>query len=544
MSGSRDTPQSKPLALLKPFAGVGAPFVQRHIGAIVTVVAAACCLPYGFFYALYTPWLLVPLVVPVVILLALAVWALPDSRFLPERTIEKGFFAYVISILLWPNYIAIDLPGLPWITLGRVVNTPLLLIMLITVSTSKVFRERMSAILSASPVVWKALVIFAVVQTISLAFSPKPNFSIAQWVVHQTNHTAVFFLCAYLFVKPGRVRIWAGVLWGCTMIVCAMAILEFHNERPLWSGHVPPLLLINDETVQRILGGFTRSTTGQYRTTAVFTTPLTLSEFMALSLPFVLHFAVSRRSKPAVRLAAAASVPVMLLVILYTDSRLGLIGLFLSIMLYLLYWAIQQWRRDRRALLPPAVLMAFPVVFCVFVAASFTIGRVKAKVWGTGQYDASNQGRIDQLDKGIPIIIRHPFGQGVGMGADVLDYHNLEGVLTIDNYLLCLALEYGLIGLVSFVVMFGLGAYTSTKHAIAPVPRDRDSEFLVPIAIAFVVFLVIKTVLAEDSNHPLMFMMMGILAALAYRVREEEGAPSSAGPLLASKDFLRPATRS
>ena len=528
MTVSNDPVEAKPEPLLKPYGGVGDNFFQRHIVAVVGIVAALICLPYGFYYAIFTPWLLVPLMIPVLLLMVITIWALPDSQFMPEKTLERMFFAFFVGLILWPNYLAIDLPGLPWITSGRILNAPMVLLLIITVSTSVPFRERLRDILASSPIVWKAVAVFVLVQTISLPLSHRPNFSIAHYVVEQFNNTATFFICCFIFWKPGRALIWASLLWFLALMVSLIGFVEFHRELPLWSGHVPQFLLINDDAVQRILAGSSRGSTGQYRSAAVFSTPLGLSEFLALTLPFVLHFAGSKHFKPLVRIAAAVSVPFMVLVILYTDSRLGLLGLFVSVMLYLLYRAIQHWRRNRGALIPTAILVAYPTMITVFYIASFTVGRIRNKVWGTGQYAASNQGRMDQLHMGIPKVLSHPLGHGAATNGEVLGYTNPSGLITIDNYLLAVALDYGILGLAAFCAMFGVSAYTGTKHSFSTTEKGSEIELLIPLAIAMVVFLVIKTVFAQDENHPLVFMMMGVLAALAHRARQLEPAAAAA----------------
>jgi hypothetical protein len=366
------------------------------------------------------------------------------------------------------------------------------------------------------------MVVFVAVQTLSLPLSHRPNFSIAHYIIDQFNLTATFFLGAYIFAKPGRAQIWAALFWVIALLVSLIGFIEFHKQLPLWSGHVPQFLLIQDETVQRILAGSSRGSTGQYRTSSVFSTPLGLSEFLALTLPFVMHFAGSKHYRVWVRAAAWFSLPFILLVILYTDSRLGILGLFVAMMLYMLYRAIQHWRRNKRAIIPTAVLAAYPTIFAAFVVLSFVSGRVKNKVWGTGQYDDSNQGRMDQLNMGIPKVLHHPFGHGPATAGEVLGYTNPSGTLTIDNFLLAIALDYGIIGLIAFVAMFTVSAYTASKHAFSTQKREPELELLIPLAIAMVVFLVIKAVFAQDDNHPLVFMMMGILAALSYRVRQLE----------------------
>src|SRR5262245_58170945 len=141
MTASNEPQEPQPKPLLKPYGGVGDGFFQRHLPLLVGIIAAVACIPYGFYYAIFTPWLLVPLIVPIVILMLITIWALPDTQFFPEKALERMFFAFFAALVLWPNYLAVDLPGLPWITFGRVVNVPMVMLLIITVSTSVPFRE-------------------------------------------------------------------------------------------------------------------------------------------------------------------------------------------------------------------------------------------------------------------------------------------------------------------------------------------------------------------------------------------------------------------
>ena len=72
--------------VLKPYSRVGANLVQRHSILIATIVATAICLPYGFYYAIWTPWLIVPLIVPIAIMAGLTIWALPDGMAAPATS--------------------------------------------------------------------------------------------------------------------------------------------------------------------------------------------------------------------------------------------------------------------------------------------------------------------------------------------------------------------------------------------------------------------------------------------------------------------------
>ena len=87
------------------------------------------CFIYGFFFAALAPNIVTPLLAPLVVLAFLVVWALPDVNWAPTRSLEWLFFATFIVLIVWPNYLAIALPGLPWITLIRLTSFPLNLVL-------------------------------------------------------------------------------------------------------------------------------------------------------------------------------------------------------------------------------------------------------------------------------------------------------------------------------------------------------------------------------------------------------------------------------
>ena len=75
------------------------------------------CLIYGFFFSVFVPTYFAFFMFPVMVLGLLVIWALPDINWAPTRTLEWLFYATFISLIVWPDYLAIALPGLPWITL-------------------------------------------------------------------------------------------------------------------------------------------------------------------------------------------------------------------------------------------------------------------------------------------------------------------------------------------------------------------------------------------------------------------------------------------
>jgi len=512
--------ESRGAVVLQPYTGAGkiphAMLMQWSVAAGVLLY----CILTGFYFALWAPFVLVPFFVPVAVLGGLVIWALPDARRAPTRSLEIFFWIFFAALFTWPNYLAIALSGLPWITMIRLTGFPLVFLLLVCTSTSSDFRSQIARALKETPLLWKFLTAFLLIQAFSIGLSANPSVSIQKFIVAQLTWTAVFFVSCYIFLKPGRVQQWALVFLMVSFTVCLVGLWEFKVQKVPWAGHIPPFLKIEDEYVQRILAGAMRG--NKYRLQSTFSTSLSYAEFLAMVLPFALHFAV-QPYKPILRIAAAVSIPVSLFLVLESGSRLGLIGFLLGPTLYLAFWGVLQWRRDRGSLLGPTIVLAYPAIFCAVIASTFFVGRIKMKVWGDGTQAASTQGRIDQYNEGIPKVLSHPWGYGIGMATEALGVKNQAGIATIDTYYLLVALDYGILGFIAYYGMVLCGIYSSGKYAFLTVGRHRDYSVLIPIAISLTTFFVIKSVFSQEGNHPLVFMMLGAIAALIYRVRKEDG---------------------
>ena len=515
--------------LLRPYHGAGGTWLQRHAKVVVACIAALFCMFYGFYYALTTPWLLVPFLVPLAILMMIVIWAAPETKTVPIRTLERLFFALFIGLIVWPNYLAISLPGLPWITVSRLIGTPLALLFLLSLSSNSEFRKKLGEILNASPVFWKAFAILLFLMVASLPVATHVGASVSRLVVVQMTQTCTLLLSCYLFVRPGRARYAAFVLWGLALMVSAFALLEAPLHHTLWAGHIPSFLKIENEVVARIVAGNIRNTTGQYRVQSVFSTPLGLSEYLGLVSPFILYFAFSRTSKVWVRIASGATLGLLLLVILGTDSRFGLMVYFLAAMAYLLSWALLKMRSER-SLIGTAIVWAYPVIFALGVVASFVIGRVRAKVWGTGQYNDSTAARVDQFNLAYPKMLTHPIGYGLANGAEAIGYHTPSGLLSVDSYYLALTMELGIFGLIAFLTMFIYLGLRAFMVILKSYDQDGELSLILPAAISIAVFLVIKIVFAQEDNHPVIYVLAGMIVALLYRYDRRDALAASSPP--------------
>lgn len=479
---------------------------------------------YGLAWGLFGSGLLLQLVVPPLVIAAVCVWLLPDTGHPPTRALEGLLFGFLCALLAWPDYLALALPGLPWITAIRLMAVPLAVVMLLCLSLSSDFRREMVGRLNAQPAIWRMVVAFAALSFLSIAVSSQPTVSLNKFVVAQLYWTLIFFTAVAIVWRPGRARWLTYLLWGFALYVCAIGIWEWRIQGLPWAGHIPSFLKIEDEAVQRILAGNSRAATGLYRVQAKFTTPLGCAEFLAYAMPFVLHAALTARWWLA-RVAAAMTVPIIFYVISLTDSRLGMVGFFGALLLTTLAWAVLRWRDVRGSLFGPALTLAYPAVLAGFIAATFFVGRLRALIWGTGAQQFSTETREAQIAAGIPKVFSAPWGHGIGQGAEVLGFRNGAGVLTIDTYYLAVALEFGVVGFVLYYGIFFGGIWHGGRAALRA--RSPDTAVLIPLTIALVNFFVIKSIFSQVENHPLVFALLGATVALIARVSEEEGR---AGP--------------
>lgn len=491
----------------------GRGWLYRH-RVIAMAALAVLAFVYGMAFAVYGRFLLLQLLIPLFVMAAVAVWVLPDTGRAPTRLLDRLVIAFLVALLCWPDYLALALPGLPWITAIRLVGVPMVTVLLICLSVSRGFRAELTEILAGFPIIGRLVITFAVIGLLSIGLSRHPSDSVSKYLVSQMSWTAVFFAAVFVFSRPGRVTMFARLIWGIVILQLLTGIWEAKNSRVPWAGHIPSFLKVEDEAVLRILAGGARAATGIYRVQTRFTTSLGLAEFLAFSLPFVLHITVTTRSL-WVRLFGVATVPAVFWLVVKTDSRLGAIGFFLTLLIYLLFWGANRWSTNKQSLFGPAVTIAYPVMFVGFILATFYVGRLRAMVWGTGAQAASTETRQAMYRAGVPMILQNPIGHGVGEGASTLGFYNGAGVLTIDTYYLAVGLEYGVVGFLVFYGMFLTAIWRSGTTAFRT--TDPEIAYLAPIAIAFVNFVVIKSVFSQQDNHSLIFAMLGMVVALVAR---------------------------
>lgn len=475
---------------------------------------------WGLTFGLTAPFQIMPMIAPLVVVVFLIVWCLPSGQYAPTAAIEPLYLAFLAALVLWPNYIAVAIPRLPWLTLLRIIATPLILVLLVSLSVSPAFRRKLGETINADRVLWRMLLGFVALQTFSILLSKTPSISLNRYFVDQMNQTAIFIASCYVFTFEGFTDRWVRMLLALVYVVCFFGIWEASIAELPWAGHIPSLFRVDGELIDRLLAGSSRSALQVHRVQSVATTPLGLGELLGLTAPFALHLAIGRYPY-VLRLISALFVPLSVALVLLADTRLGMVALMGSILFYFLIWGALQWRRHKDSLLAPALVMIYPAVFAATIMASFFVGRLRNAVWGGGGQQASNSARLAQWELAIPKVISHPWGYGVARAAGELGFHSGNSTHgTIDSYYISMLLDFGVAGFVLFFGLFIRAAWTGGKVVVTMRPQG-ELTMLLPLVVALMNFVVIKSVFSQNANHPLVFMMLGAVVALTYRAQRE-----------------------
>lgn len=166
-------------------------FLSRHSAFAMLLLLGIMAL-YGAAFALLMPALALPMLVPFAVMALLIIWLLPDMQHPPTRLLTILLFIYLLALICWPDYLALTLPGLPWITAIRLTGTPLVLVLLLCLSVSSVVREEVMAQLRSMPVASALLLLFMAMATLSIGFPGDVLFSLNRYIVMLLNWISVF----------------------------------------------------------------------------------------------------------------------------------------------------------------------------------------------------------------------------------------------------------------------------------------------------------------------------------------------------------------
>ncbi len=492
-----------------------APSLPRRVAVVLAQILVAAA--YGVAATVLPPNLLVVLVLPVAVCVLFALWLMPDRGVFPLATIELGYRVFFVLLILWPSYVALVLPGLPWMTPTRLALFAVTLAFLYSVSTSSPLRHHLFAVARVSPWVWIPFLAWQAAMFYTVPFSHHLGRTAKALIDNQVSLTGVFFLGCLIFARRGAATATIRLLLILTVLLIGDAVVEWRLQYPPWAHSIPSFLKVDPILLDNILSSQARSTDGLYRVRGPFANSLMFAEYLSLCVPFILHWLMTGRSL-LLRAAMAFLFLATLFANVVTQSRLGIVGTLVGLGTYLPLWAFRQWRADRTSLLGPTILFGAPVALLLLVGLVLSSHTLRARVLGNGAQQASNAARGEQFRMAIPKVAANPIGHGLRESGDALGFVSIGGVVTVDNFYITTVMDLGLVGLIVFPTMFLSGAVIGTRLYLTT--ADRETELAGPLASMCVVFFVSKLVLSEEDNHSLVLLLLAMLITLFARERK------------------------
>ncbi|MFZ4746164.1 MAG: O-antigen ligase family protein [Sphingomonas sp.] len=512
--------------ILKPYERRREPgiFSRIFLGGSLLFLAAF----YGLMCGVLPMQVLAVPAVPILIMFGMILWLLPDVEVVKEDLIGSAMVWYVGLNALWPGYVAIDAPGLPWITPTRIAVFGLLAVAMLNYATSAQLRQRIRESLNTLPFANKMFWLFWILTSVSIFMSPQVFVSVSKYANNQIFWTMMFALSAWLSWREGFVLRYCRVLAWTIILVSLLSLYEYRVSSVFWLPWLPSFLKADPAVFAKLAETGARTGTDVYRTRGTFGAALYFAEYLSLTFPFVLHALVRTKRLGDTLLLAAGTFAVMA-AIFCTGSRAAMASLILT---FLTYGFIAAWRirlQRPESIAASAALFAYPAFAVVLSLLVVFWRRLHVMVIGGGQHQGSNESRAQQWAMGWPKIGSHPMGYGPSRGSEALGFFNPGSETpTVDSYFLTLLLDYGVLGCVAWVTFFGLviwAAFTTYKRA-----RTEEMLMLAPMTAALVNFVVVKTASSTEGNLPIAFIILGSIFGLVGRQRRDDAAAEAAAP--------------
>jgi hypothetical protein len=486
---------------------------QHRIVKLLTVAALILfCMTAGFFIAIFGLYGWFIPAIPVVLMAATALWMAPDLDTRLDGTIQRVYFVYLGLLLMWPNYIALNAPGLPWISFQRLAMFALVALSLYALATSSRLRDEYSSVLKANPVLLRLFLAWVALDAVMVAVGQFESTS--RWVTHQMTWCYMFVVSAWVMSKPEMPQRLVKLILVGTALTAGVVIPEYIDSKPIWADYIPSFLSIDPELLQSLQFGGSRGT--EYRSRSIFVNSLVYAEYVGMLIPFSL-LAIAWAKTEWRRVLAVALLVLLFTAGVLTQARTAMVGMVATLPAFAGLWV---WRRYRlgqqsRDLLGPSLLFSFPAAALTFFVAVLTIPRLRGMVLGGNQHKPSNNAREAQWDMALPQIAKNPLGHGMGSIDRVVPYTNGAGKFTIDSYPINLLIEYGVGGFLIFVGFFVTAIVLGVRVYINS--TTRDEEVAGAAAVSIMAFLIARLVLSTEGGQGLAFGMAGVILGLYWQ---------------------------
>jgi hypothetical protein len=455
--------------------------------------------------------------IPIGVVLGVVIWLLPDAdEHAPPTTADPPYIAllvaFVSGIIVWPSYIAIVIPGLPWLTPPRLILAGMIAMMLIHYPQHRHSRGTLIEVMSHDRIAISLFLLYESLNILVLPLSPKISDTVSFLVLQEVMNLSAVTMAGVLLTKPNNIRIiYAGIVVTAiyAMLVC---IVENDMQIPPWADYIPSFMQIDQSFLSRILSPQARIGDNRYRIRSTFPVVLYFTQYLSLVLPLVLYAAWRMRGR--YRILGLALVPLVLHTVWYANARTAISALLIPLFVFaaLSLWRSLRQGRNSDALrtgIRAAVIMLLVGMLGGVLATSH---RAQMYTFGGKQHAGSNDARDRQWANAWKQLAKNPIGIGAGnsvarVGIAVKGRDNL----IVDSLYINLLVDVGYLGFFAFFGMFIRCAWlgiTCFMRAVNEIEEQAGAA-----AIGLISYVTTCSVVSTTDSGYLSFLLCGMIVA-------------------------------
>lgn len=459
-------------------------------------------------------------------------FALPlGRRAVNTRILVFALAFYVGFDVMWADYVAVDIPFLPYITPVKLVILMLAGFWIVLAASSREIHDRMWKALTTLPILTFALATVIFFNLLATPFSIDRAASSRELFNDVVFFYIPFLIAATTIRSRGDVDAILKTLVYCAGAVGVIVVLESILHRNLYVAVFGKWINYDAPWLRLIFAGASRD--GKYRALGPFVNYLSLGDYFVLTLPFVLYF-FERAKSVWLKLLLGSIFALSIYGIFAADSRTSLLAALIVCSIYGVIKALNFLSFNQGSPLRPLIVL---VLVGGMVAAPLAVWESYRRVGGDNAFGAAGS-RTLMFQAGIPKIKHRPIiGYGPGTSGIALDFRS-DGVnLTIDSYYLSMALDAGIPGLIGFLLL-------PTTLVVVAFRRMRRNTPDAPLFLAFCLsgigFGLVRSTTSQYENINFFHILLGAFVALLLLIKEETAASPE---LAAAEAKLRPSRR-
>lgn len=489
----------------------------RHRLAKAAVIAAVLvfAIVMGFWVAIFNTFV-IPLFGTVIgILLLIAMWMADDTEPDLRRYGSFLFLAFISLTVAWPNYMAIAIPGLPWITPTRLFLGLSAAVLLFQTAQSAAARGLISGAIRGQRAAYVGLLIFILLMAATSPLSRTPGDALTFVLQQAVLWIIPLLLGLWLFNDERLVERTVAIIGLSLLPVMVLTFFEYRNKLPIWIPHIPSFLQVEGPQMEAFLSAQIRHD-GTYRAKGNFGVPLYFTQVLLMMLPFVLHWILDAIS-PARRGLALAYLFCLLVVIWMNNTRTATTGQLVVFAGMLGIFGLRHYLhvRSKLDMTAPAITVGVPVAAGVLAVLIAISPRLQTMTVGGSQHAGSDEVRAEQWARAWAAVFRNPFGYGAHESGP-LTGRLRNGVWIVDSTWINFLVDYGVVAALGWA--FFLGAVAASGVLIYLQRVDRSADLCGPSSVAIGTFMMMMYTTSYYGNIPFVMIFVSIITATRYRL--------------------------